>query len=221
MRSTDSLLHAAEPGLPPPPPAQHRAQVEIVIPVRNEERDLAPGVRRLDAFLGEAFPFTARITIADNGSTDGTWARALALAAELPAVRAVHLQRPGRGGALRSIWLASGADVVGYMDVDLSTGLNALAPLLAPLLSGHSDVAIGTRLARGARVVRGPRRELISRCYNALLHAILRTGFSDAQCGFKAIRADQARLLLPLTRDTGWFFDSELLVLAERAGLRI
>jgi putative flippase GtrA len=107
------------------------------------------------------------------------------------------------------------------MDVDLSTDLNALLPLVAPLLSGHSDLAIGTRLARGARVVRGPRREAISRCYNVLLHATLGVGFSDAQCGFKAIRADKARVLLPLTRDTGWFFDSELLVLAERAGLRI
>jgi len=221
MTSTDSLLNAAEPGLPPPPPAQRRAQVEIVIPVRNEDRDLIPGVRRLHAYLCETFPIATHITIADNGSTDGTWAQALALAAELPSVRAVRLERPGRGGALRAIWSASDADVVAYMDVDLSTGLNALLPLLAPLLSGHSDLAIGTRLARGARVVRGPRRELISRCYNLLLHATLGTGFSDAQCGFKAIRADAARALLPLTADTGWFFDTELLVLAERAGLRI
>jgi putative flippase GtrA len=195
--------------------------VEIVIPVRNEDRDLIPGVRRLHAYLGETFPFITRITIADNGSTDGTWAQALALAEELPSVRAARLDRPGRGGALRSIWSASDADIYAYMDVDLSTNLNALLPLLAPLLSGHSDVAIGTRLARGARVVRGPRRELISRCYNLLLHATLGTAFSDAQCGFKAIRADAARQLLPLTTDTGWFFDTELLVLAERAGLRI
>jgi len=221
MRPTDSLLHAAEPGLPPPPRALHRAQVEIVVPVRNEDRDLIPAVRRLHAYLCETFPFTTRITIADNGSTDGTWAQARALAAGFAPVRAVRLERPGRGGALRSIWSASDADVVAYMDVDLSTGLNALLPLLAPLLSGHSDVAIGTRLARGARVIRGPRREIISRGYNLLLHATLGTGFSDAQCGFKAIRAGAARALLPLTTDTGWFFDTELLVLAERAGLRI
>jgi putative flippase GtrA len=195
--------------------------VEIVIPVRNEERNLGPSVRRLDAYLRGEFPFTARITIADNGSTDGTWPEALALESGLASVRAVHLERPGRGGALRSVWSASDAKVVGYMDVDLSTDLNALLPLLAPLLSGHSDVAIGTRLARGARVIRGPRREVISRCYNLLLHAVLGTGFSDAQCGFKALRADAARALLPLTTDTSWFFDTELLVLAERAGLRI
>jgi len=192
-----------------------------VIPVRNEERDLAASVRRLHAYLGEGFPFTAVITIADNGSSDGTWARAQALASELALVRAVRLERPGRGGALRTVWSGSEAAVVAYMDVDLSTDLNALLPLVAPLVSGHSDVAIGTRLARGARVIRGPRREVISRCYNLLLHAVLGTGFSDAQCGFKALRADAAAALLPLTTDTGWFFDTELLVLAERAGLRI
>ncbi len=197
------------------------AQVEIVVPVRDEERDLDPSIRRLVAYLTSRFPFRARITIADNGSTDGTWLVALALAGEFASVRTVRLEQSGRGRALRSVWSASDADVLAYMDVDLSTDLNALLPLVAPLLSGHSDLAIGTRLARGARVVRGPRRELISRCYNVLLHATLGAGFSDAQCGFKAIRADKARMLLPLTRDTGWFFDSELLVLAERAGLRI
>src|ERR1022692_189671 len=196
-------------------------QVDIVVPVRDEERDLGPSVRRIEAYLRTRFPFSARITIADNGSSDGTWAVALALASELDAVRAVRLEQPGRGRALRSIWLANEADVLAYMDVDLSTDLNALLPLVAPLLSGHSDVAIGTRLARGARVIRGPRREVISRGYNLLLHAVLGARFSDAQCGFKAISRARARVLLPLTRDTGWFFDTELLVLAQQAGLRI
>ncbi len=128
---------------------------------------------------------------------------------------------PGRGRALRAIWSESEAEVLAYMDVDLSTDLNALLPLVAPLLSGHSDLAIGTRLARGSRVIRGPKRELISRSYNLLLRTLMGARFSDAQCGFKAIRRDQARALLPLIQDTGWFFDTELLVLAERAGLRI
>jgi putative flippase GtrA len=197
-------------------------QVEIVVPVRNEERDLAPSVRRLVAYLRDGFPFTARVTVADNGSTDGTWAVARSLASSLPGqVRAVHLDLPGRGRALRAIWSGSDAEVLAYMDVDLSTDLNALLPLVAPLLSGHSDVAIGTRLARGSRVVRGPKREIISRGYNLLLHAALGVRFSDAQCGFKAIRAAAARELLPLVADTAWFFDTELLVIAERAGLRI
>ncbi len=196
-------------------------QVDIVVPVRNEERDLAPSVRRLAGYLRDSFPFSARITIADNGSTDATWVIASRLARELPEVRAVRMEQPGRGRALRAIWSRSDAEVLAYMDVDLSTDLNALLPLVAPLLSGHSDLAIGTRLARGSRVIRGPKRELISRGYNLLLRTLMGARFSDAQCGFKAIRRDQARALLPLTQDTGWFFDTELLVLAERAGLRI
>src|SRR6266702_1241685 len=164
--------------------------VEVAIPVYNEERDLERSVTRLHIYLAESFPFSFRITIADNASTDQTWPIARVLSASLPGVRAVHLDEKGRGRALRAAWGASDATVLAYMDVDLSTDLDALLPLVAPLVSGHSDVAIGTR-------------------------------FSDAQCGFKAIRADRARDLLPLVEDQGWFFDTELLVLAERAGLRI
>src|SRR3954453_11236309 len=196
-------------------------QVDIVVPVRNEERDLAPSVRRLAGYLSESFPFSARITIADNGSTDAPWAIARQLARELPQVRAVRMELPGRGRALRAIWSQSDAEVLAYMDVDLSTDLNALLPLVAPLLSGHSDVAIGSRLARSSRVVRGPKREIISRGYNLLLRTTLRARFSDAQCGFKAMRTDAARLLLPHVKDTAWFFDTELLVLAQRSGMRI
>jgi putative flippase GtrA len=195
--------------------------VDVVVPVHDEEVDLAPSVRRLHAYLCERFPFTWRITIADNASRDGTPLVAARLAAELPGVRVVRLEEKGRGRALRAVWSASDATVLAYMDVDLSTDLDALLPLVAPLLSGHSDLAIGSRLVPSARVVRGPKREVISRCYNWLLRLALRVRFTDAQCGFKALRADRARVLLPLVRDTGWFFDTELLVLAERSGLRI
>ena len=195
--------------------------LEIVVPVFNEEADLEPSVRRLHAYLRDELPLHAVITIADNASTDGTWARARSLAAELDGVHAVHLDAKGRGRALQHVWASSRAAVVAYMDVDLSTDLNALLPLVAPLMSGHSEVAIGSRLSRTARVVRGPKREIISRCYNLLLRATLRAQFSDAQCGFKAMRTDAARLLLPHVKDTAWFFDTELLVLAERAGMRI
>src|SRR6185503_9457236 len=167
------------------------------------------------------FPLSWRITIVDNASTDATWATAGALAATVPGVRAIHLDRTGRGLALRSAWLASDARIVAYMDVDLSTDLGALLPLVAPLVSGHSDVAIGSRLARGSRVVRGAKREFISRSYNLILRGTLSARFTDAQCGFKAIRSDVAERLLPMVEDTGWFFDTEMLVLAERAGLRI
>ena len=143
------------------------------------------------------------------------------LARDLPGVRVVHLPQKGRGRALAAVWSTSDAPVLAYMDVDLSTDLGGLLPLVAPLISGHSDVAIGSRLARGARVVRGPKREFISRSYNLILRTVLHVRFSDAQCGFKAVRRDAAEQLLPLVEDTGWFFDTELLVLAERAGLRI
>src|SRR5260370_30187011 len=196
-------------------------QVDIVVPVRNEERDLAPSVRRLVGYVRESFPCSARVTVADNGSTDATWAIATRLARELPEVRAVHMEQAGRGRALRAIWSQSEAEVLAYMDVDLSTDLNALLPLVAPLLSGHSDVAIGTRLARGSRVIRRPKRELISRGYNLLLRTLMGARFSDAQCGFKAIRRDQAQALLPLTQDNGWFFDTAPLLLPVRAGLRL
>jgi putative flippase GtrA len=198
-----------------------RPVLDVVIPVYNEEKDLRPCVRRLHAYLTEHFPYPFRITIADNASIDATPAVAAALAEEIPEVTSVRLELKGRGRALGAVWSASDATVLAYMDVDLSTDLAALLPLVAPLISGHSDLAIGSRLARGARVVRGAKREIISRCYNLILRSALFARFSDAQCGFKAIRADVAVHLLPLVADTGWFFDTELLVLAQRAGLRI
>ncbi|WP_405747826.1 glycosyltransferase [Streptomyces sp. NBC_01525] len=195
--------------------------LDVVIPVHNEERDLGPCVRRLHAHLSRTFPYGFRITIADNASTDRTPEVAARLDDTFDEVTAVRLEQKGRGRALRQVWSMSGAPVLAYMDVDLSTDLNALLPLVAPLISGHSDLAIGSRLARSARVVRGPKREFISRTYNLILRGSLAARFSDAQCGFKAIRGDVAARLLPLVEDTGWFFDTEMLVLAERAGLRI
>ncbi|QXJ26842.1 glycosyltransferase [Actinomadura graeca] len=209
---------------PPAAPAAETAAmptVEIVLPVHNEERALPGCVRTLHAYLLDHLPFPWRISVADNASTDQTLRVARWLASELPGVNVLHLDRKGRGLALRRAWATSDADIVAYMDVDLSTGLDGLLPLLAPLASGHSDMAIGSRLAPGARTVRGPRRELVSRCYNALLRYGLGARFSDAQCGFKAARAQVVRPLLAVTRDDAWFFDTELLVLAEHNGLRI
>lgn len=202
--------------------AHHREPVlDVVVPVFNEEAELEPSVRRLHTHLRETFPYPFRITVADNASTDDTPRIAARLAAELPEAQWLRLTEKGRGGALHAAWSQSRAPVLAYVDVDLSTDLTALLPLVAPLISGHSDIAIGTRLARGARVVRGPKREVISRCYNVLLRSTLAVGFSDAQCGFKAVRRDVAERLLPLVQDSGWFFDTELLVIAERSGLRI
>jgi putative flippase GtrA len=195
--------------------------VEIMIPVYNEERALPGCVRTLHRYLGEHFPVPWRITVVDNASTDATAGVAARLAGELPEVGVITLDRKGRGLALRESWGRSEADVVAYLDVDLSTGLDALVPLVAPLLNGHSDLAIGSRLAPGARVVRGAKREVISRCYNALIRVSHGARFSDAQCGFKAARTDVLRALLPHVRDDSWFFDTELLLLAEHNGLRI
>jgi len=195
--------------------------LDVVIPVHNEEKDLRPRVRRLRDHLARTFPYTFRITIADNGSTDATPQVSHRLAAELPEVVAVRLERRGRGRALRTVWSASDAPVLAYMDADLSTDLNALLPLVAPRISGHSDLAIGSRLRHGSRVVRGAGREVLSRGYHLVLRGSLRARFSDARCGFKAIRRDVAEVLLPLIEDTAWFFDTEMLVLADRAGLRI
>ncbi|MFE9775148.1 glycosyltransferase [Streptomyces sp. NPDC005931] len=205
-----------------PLPAHHPEPVlDVVVPVYNEENDLEPCVRRLHAHLAETFPYPFRITIADNASTDRTPRIAARLVGELPGTDWIRLDEKGRGRALHTAWSRSTAPVLAYLDVDLSTDLAALLPLVAPLISGHSDIAIGTRLARGSRVVRGTKRELISRCYNGLLRGTLAVGFSDAQCGFKAVRRDVAERLLPLVQDREWFFDTELLVIAERAGLRI
>ena len=195
--------------------------VEVVVPVHNEEHVLEASVRRLYSHLTHEFPFSARITIADSASTDSTLAIARVLAGELPGVHVIHLEEKGRGRALRAAWLQSGADVLAYMDVDLSTDLGALLPLVAPLLSGHSDLAVGSRLINGARVERSFKRELISRAYNFLLRLCLGTRVSDAQCGFKAGRREAIQALLPAVENEHWFFDSELLHLAEQGGLRI
>jgi glycosyltransferase involved in cell wall biosynthesis len=213
---TLALVPDAQPAAAPAGPL-----VEVVVPVHNEQHVLETSIWRLHGYLEAGFPFSFRITIADNASTDATWLLAKRLAERLGGVRAVHVPQKGRGRALRQVWGASDAAVVAYMDVDLSTGLEALLPLVAPLLSGHSDLAIGTRLANGAAVVRGPKRELVSRCYNLLLRATMRARFSDAQCGFKAGRTEVVRALLPAVEDEAWFFDTELLLAAQRGGLRI
>jgi glycosyltransferase involved in cell wall biosynthesis len=202
-------------------PPRAGARVDIVIPVYNEQEVLEESIRRLHAYCDANLKYDWRIVIADNASTDATLGVARELADALERTTVLHLKRKGRGRALRAAWSASDADVLCYMDVDLSTDLRALPPLIAALVSGHSEVAIGTRLASGSRVVRGRKRELISRSYNRLLRVTLRARFSDAQCGFKAIRADAARRLLPQITDEGWFFDTELLVCAQREGMRI
>jgi glycosyltransferase involved in cell wall biosynthesis len=177
--------------------------VDVVVPVYNEERALPGCLRVLRSYLDDQFPFEWTITVVDNASTDGVLRVAWELAESDDRVRVLHLDRKGRGHALRTAWEYSDADVVVYMDVDLSTSLDALLPLVVPLVNGHSDIAIGSRLAPGARTVRSPRREVISRCYNTMIRLTHGARFSDTQCGFKAARTDVVRPLLAHVRDDG------------------
>jgi glycosyltransferase involved in cell wall biosynthesis len=195
--------------------------VDAVIPVYNEERALAPSVRSLHAFLGDHLAYDWRIVIADNASIDSTLAVAKQLKQDLDRVDYIHLDEKGRGRALRKAWLQSSADVVSYMDVDLSTEVEAYPALVRAIVEEGYDLSTGSRLASGARTTRSFKRETISRTYNLIIKTVMQTRFSDAQCGFKAISRRAADALVPLVQNTEWFFDTELLVLAEKKGYRI
>ncbi len=200
----------------------HRqVSVEVVVPVYIEQNALPKSIPALCAYLETYFPYRWSVMIADNASTDATLSVAEGLASAYPGVSVLHLEEKGRGRALKAAWSASEADVVSYMDVDLSTNLWSFLPLVAPLATGHSDVAIGSRLLRGAMVTRQWKREVISRCYNLVIKGMFGNGFSDAQCGFKAIKRSVAKELLPWVEDDEWFFDTELLLLAEERGYRV
>ena len=197
---------------------------DFVIPVYNEEAELGSSVmllmEELHAISLHARNFTWQIVIADNASSDKTWTLACALTARFPmTVRAVRIPQKGRGRALKTAWSVSQARVRAYMDVDLSTDIRQIPELVGPILDGRADVSFGSRLLPASHVERCLKREFISRCYNLMLQRYLHITFHDAQCGFKAISADAARTLLPQVEDNEWFFDTELLVLAERMGI--
>jgi glycosyltransferase involved in cell wall biosynthesis len=190
-------------------------RVEITVPVHNEAKDLEQSIGRLAEFVRGVAAFESRIVIADNASTDGTLALAQELARRHANLSVVHLPDPGRGGALRAVWSQSDADVVSYMDVDLSTNLKFF-PLLIHGLSIGYDVAVGSRRLQASQTERCFKRELISRGYNWIVKALFWNRFSDAQCGFKALDRRVAQQLLPHVHDNSWFFDTELMLLAER-----
>ena len=196
------------------------ATVDIVIPVYNEEKDLPRSIDILTRFLQENLENPWRVTIADNGSTDNTLSIAEMLSKKYPGVTCVHIPQKGRGLALRHIWLESEADIMGYMDVDLSTDLTHV-PQLVKAIEDGSHIAIGSRLMKDSRVTRSFKREFISRSYSTLIRLMFFTPFRDAQCGFKAISRSAARALVPRVKNNNWFFDSELLIIAARRGFRI
>lgn len=199
------------------------ATVDVVLPVLNEEHSLPSCVERLRGFLdSDVGEHTCKIVIVDNGSTDGTLDVAKRLSVENPGlVDYIHLDVRGRGLALRKAWLDSEADVVSYMDVDLSTELAAFPVLVDSIVNDGYHVAFGSRLAHGSNTARSLKREFISRTYNTIIRLGMRTKFHDAQCGFKAVSRDAARVLVPAVVNNHWFFDTELLVIAERRGFRM
>ena len=197
--------------------------VDLVIPCYNEERTLAASVETLRAWCGEHLAaYRWRVVVADNASTDATLEVARQVAALHPDdVAYLHLDRKGRGRALKQAWLQSPADAMCYMDVDLSTDLAMVAPLLAGVLEEGYDLAYGSRVSRGSDIERSWKREINSRGYIAVIKLLFWTRFADAQCGFKAINRDAAQQLLPHVQDGEWFFDTELLIMAEKGGWKL
>ena len=196
--------------------------MDVVIPCYNEVSVLRASVERTLRLFEEQPRYDWRLVIADNGSNDGTSELARELEAEHERVRALVLTVKGRGIALREAWLGSDADVVSYMDVDLSTDLGHLPELVGMVAEGGYDVASGSRLARGSETTRSLKREVISRCYVLIIRAFFpRLRISDAQCGFKAAARRAVEAVVPGIEDRGWFFDTELLVRAHQAGFRV
>lgn len=195
--------------------------VDIVIPVLNEEKGLPQSMMILSQFLHDNLSRNPwRIVIADNGSTDNTSSVSEMLAQKYPGISYVYIPQRGRGRALRTAWLESDADIVSYMDVDLSTDLNSFPRLIQAIEEGY-DIAIGSRLSARAKVRRSLKREVISRSYNMMIKSLFFVSFSDAQCGFKAVSRNAAQALVPLVKNNNWFFDTELLIIAAKRGFRI
>jgi glycosyltransferase involved in cell wall biosynthesis len=197
------------------------ASVDVVIPVLNEEVVLERSVRALHSFLSDHLTHSWRIIVADNGSHDRTFEIAKRLESELPNVRGDHIPEAGRGRALTRAWLASDADVVSYMDVDLSTDLAAFPKLVSAIVDEGNDIASGTRLGKGAETTRSLKRETLSRGFVLLINGLFQTRLRDTQCGFKAASRQLVQQLLPLTIDTGWFWDTELLLMAAKGGWKV
>jgi glycosyltransferase involved in cell wall biosynthesis len=195
--------------------------IDLVIPVLNEAHVLETSIKTVASFLGANLRQYWQIVIVDNGSTDGTREVAERICDSMPRIRFVHLQQRGRGRALRHAWLQSKADIVCYMDVDLSTKLEHIPELIDAIARDGYDLATGSRLMRESRTTRSLKREIISRGYNLLVKGVLWTRFTDAQCGFKALSRRAVDAIVPEISDQSWFFDTELLVLAEKQGYRI
>lgn len=195
-------------------------KASIIVPTYNEERIISANIEKLHSFLSSHLDWPWEIVVADNGSRDGTLTQLMELSQRYPQLRWFHREQAGKGGAIKQAIRESQASTLCFMDADLSTDLAYLPPLLAALDQGY-DMAIGSRLLKGSVVERSFKREFLSRGFNLLERLILRTGFSDAHCGFKAFTREAVWDIVPRIKDDGWFFDSELLVYAQRKRLKV
>jgi glycosyltransferase involved in cell wall biosynthesis len=198
-------------------------RVDVFIPVYNEEEALPQTMPQLREFLaGPDFPYDWKIVITDNASTDATPAVSRKLTEDYPGeIDYVRIERKGRGYALKQVWPASEADIVSYMDVDLSTGIEAFPKLIKAIAEDGYDLATGSRLMRKSKVTRSLKRRVLTFGYNTMIKGLFWTRFSDAQCGFKAVSREVARKVVPMIENNNWFWDTELLILAEKMGYRI
>jgi glycosyltransferase involved in cell wall biosynthesis len=197
------------------------SSVDVVLPVFNEAHVLERSVRALHGFLTDHLTYQWRILVADNGSTDGTFDVAKRLEGEMANVAVMRIPEAGRGRALTRAWLASNADVLAYMDIDLSTDLEAFPRLVSLIADQGYDAAAGSRLDRASETTRSIKREVLSRGFVLLITLMFRARLNDTQCGFKAIGRDCAQHLLPMVIDTGWFWDTELLLMARKGGWKV
>lgn len=201
----------------------NKKSVEITVPVYNEEKELAKNILTLLHFCEKNLKnYDWHITIADNASNDNTPIIGATLAKNTTKISLFRLEQKGRGRAVKRVWSQSGSDFCVYMDLDLSTDLVHLPKILEVLQNGY-DIAIGSRLARGAKVEgRTVLREFTSRVLNFFfIRLFFQTHFTDAQCGFKGITKKAVNELIPHIKDNDWFFDGEMLIVGEKSGYKI
>lgn len=196
--------------------------VEVALPIYNEENELWENTLKLYAFLKKTYGGgNFKITIADNGSTDRSILIAKKLSRQYKEIGYIHLEEKGRGRVIKKVWSESKADVLAYMDIDLSTDLVSFPKIVKAVKENGYDIAIGSRLLPGSKIFKRPlSREILSRVYNIMIKLFFFTNFSDAQCGFKAI-SNKIKWVLKKIVDNEWFFDTELLIYAEKSGLKI
>ncbi len=202
-------------------PRNKKVLVDVLLPVYNEEHILEKSVVSLRQFLADNVKnFDWIITIGDNASTDDTLRVAKELEKKFDDVVAEHLPLKGRGRMVKYAWKKSNADILTYMDIDLSTDLNAFIPMVESIMDGY-DVSIGSRQFKGADVDRSIKREIISRGYIKVLKLLLGFPYTDAQCGFKAVSKKVVSDLFDHIVDDEWFFDTELLHIANKEGYKV